>query len=177
MVAIRRSHRGNLIFYASGNTAHLVSVSESGLYCLPFGEARINNENQWKCKILYLFFPCESSEILNGELQTSNPTLHLAAPARLLTPTVDLLYFGNSTYVPEHLYVFATYKGLQEYRTRTLEETKAAPRKKSERRKDSRSQDRGTEQVEKEKENPEGEGKMDVGWVSEMEEDTTSPQG
>ena len=46
VVAIRRSHPVNLIFYASGHTAHLVSVSESWLYCLPFGEARINNENQ-----------------------------------------------------------------------------------------------------------------------------------
>ena len=115
--------------------------------------------------------------MLNKELQTSNPTLHLAAPTRLLTPTVALLYFGNSTYVPKHLYVFATYKGLQEYRTRTLEETKAAQRKKSSRRRDPQSQDRRTEQVEKEKENPGGEGKMDVGWASEMEEDTTSPQG
>ena len=177
MVAIRCSHRGNLIFYASGDTAHLVSASESWLYCLPFGEARINNESQWKGKILYLSFPCESSDILNEELQTSNPTLHLAAQAGLLTPTVALLYFGNSIYVPEHLYVFATYKGLQGYRTPTLEETKAAQRKKSERRKDSLSQDRRTEQVEKAKENPGGEGKMDVGWTSEMEQDTTSPQG
>ena len=147
----RFRYRGNLIFYACGDTAHLLSVSESWLYCLPFGQARINNENQWKCKILYFSFPCESSNILNKELQTSNPTLHLAAPARLLTPTVALLYFGNSTYVPEHLYVFAMYKGLQEYRTRTLEEMKAAQRKKSERRKNSQSQDRRTEQVEKEK--------------------------
>ena len=157
----------------------MLSVSESWLYCLPFGQARINNENQWKRKILYFSFllACKSSNILKEELQTSNPTLHLAAPARLLTPTVALLYFGNSTYVPEHLYVFAMYKELQEYRTRTLEETKAAQRKKSERRKDSQSQDRRTEQVEKEKENPGGEGKMDVGWASEMEEDTTSLQG
>ena len=176
VVAIRRSHRGNLIFHASGDIAHLVSVSESWLYCLPFGEARINNENQWNRKILYLSFPCESSDILNEELQTSNPTLHLAAPARLLTPKVALLYFGNSTYVPEHLYVFATYKGLQEYWTRTLEETKAAQSKKSERRKNSQSQDRQTEPVEREKEKPGGEGKMDVGWASEMEENTTSPQ-
>ena len=139
MVAIRHSHQGNHIFYVSGDTAYLISVSESWLYCLPFGEARINNENQWKRKILYLSFPCESSDILNEKLQTSKPTLHLAAPARLLTPTVALLYVGNSTHVPEHLYVFATYKALQEYRTRTLEETKAAQRKKSERRKDSQS--------------------------------------
>ena len=177
MVAIRRFHQGNLIFYASDDTAHLVSVSESWLYCIQFGETRINNENQWKRQILYLTFPCESSDILNEELQTSNPTLHLAAPAQLLAPTVALLYFGNSTYVPEHLYVFATYKGLQEYRTCTLEETKASQRKKSERRKDSQSQDRRTVQVETEKENPGGEGKMDVGWASEMEEDTTSLQG
>ena len=179
VVAIRRSRWGNLIFSASDDPAHLVSVSESWLYCLPFGEARINNENQWKRKILYLSFPCESSDILNEELQTSNPTLYLAAPAGLLTPTVALLYFGNSIYVPEHLYIFATYNWLQEYRTLTLEERKAAQRKKSERRKDSPSYDRRTEQVEKEKENLGGEGKMDVGWASEMEEDTTStsPQG
>ena len=46
VVAIRRTHRVNLIFYASGDTAHLISASESWLYSLPFSEARINNKNQ-----------------------------------------------------------------------------------------------------------------------------------
>jgi len=128
-------------------------------------------------RFLYLSFPCQLYDILNQELQTSNPTLHLAAPARLLTPTVALLYFGHSKHGPEHLYVFATHKGLHEYRTRTPEEPKAAQQKQSERRKDSQSQQTQTEQLEIEKENPGGEGKMDIGWASEMEEDTTSLQG
>ena len=114
---------------------------------------------------------------LTRSLKPPTPPLHLAAPAQLLTPTVALLYFGNSTHVPEHLYIFATHKGLQEYWTCTQEGTKAAQRKKSERRGDSQSGGGRTEQVGKEKENPGGEGKMDVGWASEMEEDTTSPQG
>ena len=110
------------------------------------------------------------------ELETSTPTLHLAAPARPLRATVPLQYFGNSTHVPKHLYVFATYKGLQEYRTRTPEETKAAQRTMSKRWKDSQSQERRNEQVEKGKENGGAEGEMDVGWAIEMMEDTTSQQ-
>jgi len=95
----------------------------------------------------------------------------LAAPARLRTPTVALLYFGDSTHTPKHSYVFATHKGLQKYRTR-IPEAKAAQRKKTERRKDSRSQERRNEKVAKAKENAGGERKMEVGWASGMEEDT-----
>ena len=177
VVAIRRSHQGNLIFYASSDTAYLITVSKSWLHCLPFGEVRINNENEWKRKILYLSFQCHSPDTLNLELQNSNPTLHKAAPTQLLTPTVALVYFPDSTHPPEHLYVFTTYKELHEYQTRTLEEAKAAKRKAIERQKVSQSQERRVEQLEEEKKNAEGEGEMGVGWASEMEDDTMSPEG
>ena len=126
LVAITCSHtsRGNLIFYSSGNNAHLTSASESWLHCLTFGEAGINTENQWKQTILYLCFPYTSSDSLDQELQSSNPTLQPVALARLLTPTIILLYYKNSIPPPKQLYFLTTYKGRHEYHARMPAEGK-----------------------------------------------------
>ena len=49
-----------------------------------------------------------------------------ASTARLLTPTVALLFFKNDTDAPPNINVFATYKKLYPYGTRSLEEIKKA---------------------------------------------------
>ena len=126
VVAIRRSHKGNLIFHTSGKAQEIIQISSEWLSLIPYGETRINNESSWTRRILYLSSPCTSDSSLNQELQESNQNLQLASPARLLTPTVALLFFRSKAEAPIDIYVFATCKKLSEYRQRSAEETRKA---------------------------------------------------
>ena len=122
-MAIRRSHRGNLIVYTTGNTTEIIQISHQWLPHLPqaYGEAQINNENNWSRRVLYLSSPCASETDLHQDLIESNSELQLAAPPRLLTPTVALLFFKRDLDVPQDIYVFATYRKLHEYRHRSVD--------------------------------------------------------
>lgn len=72
-----------------------------------FGAIRINVEDKWLRRILYLEIECHSTTILSQELHQSNPGMKLATTPRLLSPTVALLCLTERATVREDIFAFA----------------------------------------------------------------------
>ncbi|RPA93234.1 hypothetical protein L873DRAFT_79659 [Choiromyces venosus 120613-1] len=114
--AIQQSRKGNLICYTLGDPSTTIDCFHVWSIGLPLQAIRINTEDKWVRRILYLQTPCLSTIQLDAELKQYNPKLKLATASRLLSPTVALLFLRNEE-MPEHVFVFATYKRLAPYNT------------------------------------------------------------
>ena len=126
--ALRRSRKGNLVCYTQGNPRTTIESFEIWASGIPFGAIRVNAEEKWARRILYLSTPCTSAFELEEELKQFNQGLLLTMTPRLLTPTVALLLFPSEEETPQHLFAFATYRRLASYRIRQAAETARAQR-------------------------------------------------
>ena len=132
LTAIQRSRKGNLICYTLGDPSTIIQSFKVWFPGIPFGAIRINAEERWARRVLYLGNKCPSATLLEEELKKCNPHLRLMMTPRLLTPTVALLLFPSEEEAPEHLFAFATYRRLAGYRTRTPAELQHARARKKE---------------------------------------------
>ena len=132
LTTIQRSQKGNLVCYTLGDPSTTIESFEVWSPGIPFGAIRINAEERWARRILYLENTCPSATLLEEELKQCNPHLRLMMTPRLLTPTVALLLFSSEEEAPEHLFAFATYRRLASYRTRTPAEIQHARARKKE---------------------------------------------
>ncbi|RPA89410.1 hypothetical protein L873DRAFT_660092 [Choiromyces venosus 120613-1] len=87
-------------------------------------------EERFVHRILYLRNPCSSPSDLDDELHQSNSSLQLAAPSRLLSLSVALLFYPDTMLIPDHLFAFASYRRLVNYCLRTPKDITEAQKKK-----------------------------------------------
>lgn len=104
---IRRSRKGNLICYTVGGPTRAMECLEQWSSGVSFRAIRINAEDKWLRRILYLEIECHSTTILSQELHQSNPGMKLATTPQLLSPTVALLCFTERATVREDIFAFA----------------------------------------------------------------------
>ncbi|RPA88413.1 hypothetical protein L873DRAFT_1849715 [Choiromyces venosus 120613-1] len=151
-------------------------------------------EERFVRRILYLRNPYSSPSDLDDELHQSNSSLQLAAPSQLRSPSVALLFFPDTMPILDHLFAFASYQWLVNYRLRTPEDIKEAQKKKEKNKREKLGREGPETAVEKilglaRKEEKEEEGKEVVNrgekaeekkegqkntihsWATEMEED------
>ncbi|RPB00477.1 hypothetical protein L873DRAFT_818130 [Choiromyces venosus 120613-1] len=127
---IWRSQNVNLICYTKGDPGDIIKSFENWAHGILFGTIRINMEERFVRRILYLRNLCSSPSDLNDELHQSNSSLQLAAPSQLLSLYVVLLFFPDTMLIPDHLFAFASYQRLVNYCLQTPEDITEAQKKK-----------------------------------------------
>ena len=115
--AIRRCHKGNLICYTLGKPTSTIESFEEWSAAIEYKAIRINAEDKWTRRILYMLHDCSSATILEAELKEYNPRIPIAASPHLLSPTVALLLFPCEREIPTSVFTFATYRRLADYNT------------------------------------------------------------
>ena len=97
---------------------------------MPFRAIRVNAEEAWARRILYLSTPCTSALEQEEELKQFNPGLLLTMTPRLFTPPITLTLFPSEEETPQHVFAFVTYRRLASYRVQTAAETEQVQGKK-----------------------------------------------
>ena len=116
--AIRRSLNGNLICYTLGTPTSTIESLEEWSPEIEYKAIRINAEDKWTQRIVYMASPCTSATIFEAELKEYNPGISLAANPRLLSPTVAPLLFPGEREILTSVFAFATYRRLADYNMR-----------------------------------------------------------
>ena len=79
---------------------------------------RINGEDKWTWRSVYMASPCSSATILQAELKEFNPGILLAASPHWLSPTVALLLLACKQEIPTSVFAFAPSRCLADYNMR-----------------------------------------------------------